>query len=151
MYKANVNQMSGEDWTDVPVTLETATPSFDKTLPTLSLWTIGAHRPAPIRRPVAVPSPATTMMQQPCTITIPSPLPPTMMGHMPPQSIVIQTATVSSVGEVSATFAVPGLSNIPSDEAQHTVTVALLELDAKLCWVSVPKKDAKTYLNVSLP
>ncbi|RXW17869.1 hypothetical protein EST38_g7972, partial [Candolleomyces aberdarensis] len=47
VYKANVTQMSGEDWTDVSLTLETATPSFDKTLPTLNPWTIGVYRPPP--------------------------------------------------------------------------------------------------------
>ncbi|KAJ2933419.1 hypothetical protein H1R20_g3673, partial [Candolleomyces eurysporus] len=59
-------------------------------------------------------------------------------------------AMVSSLGDVSATFGVPGLTTIPSDGARHTVTIASLELDAKLCWVSVPKKDAKTYLSAKI-
>jgi hypothetical protein len=61
----------------------------------------------------------------------------------------IQTSAVTSKGGVSATFAVPGLITIPSDGADHGVTIATLELDAKMSWVSIPKKDTKAYLSVS--
>ena len=57
---------------------------------------------------------------------------------------------VSSTSNVSATFQVPGLISIPSDGTIHNVTIAKLDLDAKMSWVCVPKKGAKTYLNVSL-
>jgi len=57
---------------------------------------------------------------------------------------------VSSTGNVSATFKVPGLMSIPSDGIVHNVTIAKLTLDATMSWVCVPKKDAKTHLNVSL-
>jgi hypothetical protein len=68
-------------------------------------------------------------------------------GALPEMSI--QTSAVTSKGGVSATFAVPGLITIPSDGADHGVTIATLELDAKMSWVSIPKKDTKTYLSVS--
>ena len=76
---------------------------------------------------------------------------PTPYQTIPPPTILPQVAMVSSLGDVSATFGVPGLTTIPSDGAQHTVTIALLKLDAKLCWVSVPKRDPKMYLSVSPP
>ncbi|RXW11697.1 hypothetical protein EST38_g14159 [Candolleomyces aberdarensis] len=47
VYKASIKQSSGEDWTDVPLTLETATPSFDKTLPNLNPWTIASSPSSP--------------------------------------------------------------------------------------------------------
>ena len=56
----------------------------------------------------------------------------------------------SSTSNVGATFQVPGLISIPSDGIIHNVTIAKLDLDAKMSWVCVPKKDAKTYLFVSL-
>ena len=56
---------------------------------------------------------------------------------------------VSSTGNVSATFKVPGLISIPSDGIIHNVTIAKLDLDAMMSWVCVPKKDTKTHLNVS--
>ena len=56
---------------------------------------------------------------------------------------------VSSTGNVSATFQVPGLVSIPSKKSFHKVTIAKVDLDAKMSWLCVPKKGAKTYLNVS--
>lgn len=55
---------------------------------------------------------------------------------------------VSSAGNITATFRVPGTITVPSDGASHNVTVARLELDATMSWVSVPKQDAKTHLKV---
>lgn len=56
---------------------------------------------------------------------------------------------VSSKGNISATFQVPGLISIPSDGIIHNVTIAILNLNATMSWVCVPKKDTKTHLNVS--
>ena len=57
---------------------------------------------------------------------------------------------VSSTSNVGGTFQVPGLISIPSDGIFHNVTIAKLDLDAKTSWICVPKKGAKTYLNVCL-
>ena len=57
---------------------------------------------------------------------------------------------VSSKGNISATFTVPGTITIPSDGVAHNVTIVQLSLDSTMSWVSVPKVDAKTHLNVSL-
>lgn len=55
---------------------------------------------------------------------------------------------VSSKGNVTATFSVPGLMTIPSDNVAHKVTIVKLSLDAKMEWVAVPKRDAKVHLKV---
>ena len=57
---------------------------------------------------------------------------------------------VSSTGNVSATFQAPGLISIPSDGISHDVTIAKLNLDAKMSWVCVPKEGATTYFTVSI-
>ncbi|RXW17065.1 hypothetical protein EST38_g8784 [Candolleomyces aberdarensis] len=163
VYKADITQMSGEDWTDVSMTLETATPSFDKTLPTLGPWTIRAYKPAPypviLSGSMPAPLPAYhAVLQRPISPSwrrsrSRSSSPGEVMYHTPATvrpTILPQLAMVSSLGDVSATFGVPGITTIPSDGARHTVTIASLELDAKLCWVSVPKKDAKTYLSAKI-
>lgn len=55
---------------------------------------------------------------------------------------------VTSKGDISASFAVPGLIAVPSDGASHNVTVCELALDAVMSWVSVPKKNARAHLMV---
>ncbi|KAJ2933436.1 hypothetical protein H1R20_g3660, partial [Candolleomyces eurysporus] len=119
VYKASIKQSSGEDWTDVPLTLETATPSFDKTLPNLNPWTIGIYRPPP---PVLY-SPSSAPRGDTYSLAAPPPPP------LPEMSI--QTSAITSKGD-------------------HGVTIATLELDAKMSWVSIPKKDTKTYLSAKI-
>ena len=55
---------------------------------------------------------------------------------------------VSSKGNVTATFQVPGLISVPTDNESHNVTIAELKLDATMSWVAVPKKEAKVHLTV---
>lgn len=57
---------------------------------------------------------------------------------------------VTSKGNVSATFELPGTVTIPSDGENHNYTIVELQLDADMTWVVVPKHDTKVHLNVSL-
>ena len=56
---------------------------------------------------------------------------------------------VSSKGDISASFSVPGLISIPSDNDSHNVTIVELRLDALMSWISIPKKEVKAHLTVS--
>jgi hypothetical protein len=67
-----------------------------------------------------------------------------------PSAMQYRGLAVSSKGNISATFTVPGTITIPSDGVAHNVTIVELSLDSTMSWVSVPKVDAKTHLNVSL-
>ena len=62
----------------------------------------------------------------------------------------VRQTDVSSSGNITATFSIPGLMSIPSDNVAHNVTIAKLDLDAKMNWVAVPKVDTKVHLNVCL-
>lgn len=55
---------------------------------------------------------------------------------------------VSSRGNVTATFSVPGMMSIPSDNVAHNVTIVKLSLDATMEWVTVPKREPKVHLKV---
>jgi hypothetical protein len=60
-----------------------------------------------------------------------------------------RVSAVSSKGGINATFRVPGTIVIPSDGAAHNVTVAQLDLDAVMSWVTVPKIATKALVKVS--
>ncbi|KAF5337674.1 hypothetical protein D9758_013001 [Tetrapyrgos nigripes] len=47
VYKAIVDQNTGESWDNVPLTLETATPTYGFDLPTLHEWKLSMYRPMP--------------------------------------------------------------------------------------------------------
>lgn len=57
-------------------------------------------------------------------------------------------AYVTSKGNVSATFRIPGVVTIPGDGSFNTFTIAELKLDAALSWISIPRVEPKVHLTV---
>ncbi|KAJ7788180.1 hypothetical protein B0H14DRAFT_2949554 [Mycena olivaceomarginata] len=147
IYKAAVKQSTGESWDDVPLQLETSTPTFGLGVPTLSPWDLNVYRPAP----------RATLQS---SLSAASPPAPMARGRMRSVSLAVQnpeepvmayrSAAVTSKGNVSATFRVPGLVAIPCDGDTHNFTIVELSLTAAMSWVSVPKIDPKTHLNARI-
>ncbi|KAF8636223.1 hypothetical protein AX17_003709 [Amanita inopinata Kibby_2008] len=152
IYKAAITQNTGENWEDVPLTLETATPTFGVGIPTLHPWTVSARLPyanakrksmrsgafggaPPAAAPMAALTRSATITEESEREVIP---------------FVISNASVSSKGNVSATFSVPGTITVPSDGSAHNVTIVQLKLDATMSWVAVPKLDAKMRLSAKI-
>ncbi|KDQ13207.1 hypothetical protein BOTBODRAFT_175812 [Botryobasidium botryosum FD-172 SS1] len=157
-YKALINQSTGEDWIDVPIVLETASPTFGLSVPQLVPHTLSVHRPrsrspdryeygrrrhasppsrpsSPRRRSRYSHSPAKVVDRE--SFCHDGPLAPL---------IVDQEAVVASMGNVTASFSIPGRSNIPSDGKDHQVTIAKLKLEACLQWVAVPSMSLQIHL-----
>jgi hypothetical protein len=167
IYKAAIKQSTGEvgclsflhatsyssyllqDWTDVPLTLETAAPTFGVGVPTLNPWNLSIFKPAPETHYVPAPSAA----------------PPRALARGLQRSVALGDAgfnddgqimlamehsklSVMSKGNVSATFQVPGMISIPSDNNAHNVTIVQLKLNATMSWICVPKQDTKVHLKV---
>ncbi|KIM37386.1 hypothetical protein M413DRAFT_273699 [Hebeloma cylindrosporum] len=156
IYKGSITQSTGEDWEDVPLTLETATPTFGVGVPTLTPWTISVYRPSYARTSHKL-EPGISFYSSSMTPggAPPAPMASRMMDVAPVSSsmetqIRHRGLQVSSKGNVSATFGVPGLINIPSDGVGHSVTIVKLELDATMSWVCVPKKDGKVHLKAKI-
>ncbi|KAF8335550.1 hypothetical protein F5887DRAFT_989185 [Amanita rubescens] len=155
IYKAAVTQNTAEDWEDVPLRLETATPTYQVGLPSLSPWTLSIYHPMPpppgatraIRSRSAIPP--MKMMRKSVASTIEGvdvdAYEASALLDMLPRG-----ATVTSKGNVSATFDVPGIITIPSDGAAHNVNIIKLNLEAIMSWVAVPKYDARTRLNAKI-
>ncbi|KAJ7914298.1 hypothetical protein B0H13DRAFT_2462207 [Mycena leptocephala] len=114
IYKA-ITQNTGESWDDVPLTLETSTPTFGLG-PQLSPWNLDVDR---------------------------FDVPNTELNE-------VRGASVSSKGNFSATFRVPGLVSIPSDGEAHNFTIVQLSLKAEMSWVCVPKADTKAHINARI-
>ncbi|KAJ7315021.1 hypothetical protein DFH08DRAFT_894479 [Mycena albidolilacea] len=155
IYKAAIKQNTGESWDNVPLQLETSTPTFGLGVPKLSPWNLDIYRPAVYTgRPVhyAVP------------VIIPAPQ--SWRSHSPsrrsnrhyrsrsrsPEVVVMkhEEAAVMSTGNVNATFRVPGLVTIPCDGAAHNFTIVELRPQAVMSWVAVPKREAKTHLTAHI-
>ncbi|KAJ7268023.1 hypothetical protein C8J57DRAFT_1450382 [Mycena rebaudengoi] len=145
IYKAGVTQSTGESWDDVPLQLETSNPTFGLGLPQLSPWNLQfQHRmyfaSAKSRKSLSLGPSAPTRgaIADEYGATIES------------SEMEYATATVSSKGNITATFHVPGLVTIPSDGEAHNFTIVELDLKATMSWVSVPKMDSKTHLHAKI-
>ncbi|KAG8996287.1 hypothetical protein FRB90_012775 [Tulasnella sp. 427] len=153
-YKASISQNTGEDWTDVALTLSTAAPQLGATIPTLTPYKIGRPRPPPPPSRVTF----STAMAASCYIEQPELATEeaydddvgfALFDDAAPAPMAVATAAAIE-GATSSTFVIAGKSTIPShqpdDEQTHKVSVAVIDLDAKLEWVAVPKAQTAAFL-----
>jgi hypothetical protein len=168
-YKASITQSTGEvrlvpkvylrgfnwrvpqDWKDVDLTLETAEPTFGVDLPRLTPWTISVHRQfiGKLKSGRGGGPPSQTFMS---IASLPGGPGLRMKSTSDDGAgpMIEPEALVRSMGNITATFGVPGKITIPSDGGTHNVTIVKLNLDAKMRWISVPKLEAKTHLSVGV-
>ncbi|KAF7318762.1 DH domain-containing protein [Mycena chlorophos] len=118
IYKAGVTQNTGESWDDVPLTLETSTPTFGLEIPELQPWNLDVDHED-------------------------------IFGG-PGKPMDFLGASVTSKGNVSATFRVPGRVSIPSDGEVHNFTLVELKFAAVMSWVAVPKIDTKAHITARI-
>ncbi|KAF9012156.1 hypothetical protein BDZ89DRAFT_1077476 [Hymenopellis radicata] len=145
IYKAVVCQNTGEDWNDVPLTLETASPSFGVDIPTLDPWTLSLHPPAYGGRG-SLKRKSVSLFAG--SVAMAAASEPTIQDSYPQMDY--RKVAVTSQGNVNATFTIPGLVSVPSDGELHTFTIATLDLQAELSWVAVPNKDPKVHLKAKV-
>ncbi|KAH7103966.1 hypothetical protein BKA62DRAFT_782983 [Auriculariales sp. MPI-PUGE-AT-0066] len=163
-YRASISQHSGESWNNVQLTLSTASPQLGSEIPTLYPHTICELAPPPLPRVAMTKggggmralrrSAATEDAARPSSFGAP---PAQMMAMAampqsapPPPMMRLQSAAVTE-SAVSATFAIEGLSTIPSDSdtdsQTHKVSIAELPLsNVELEWISVPKEQENVFL-----
>ncbi|KAF7357365.1 hypothetical protein MSAN_01332500 [Mycena sanguinolenta] len=155
IYKAAITQSTGESWDDVPLTLETSTPTFGLAIPQLPMWNLDVDRYLGFKSKSRVPAPGALMSRErenyrersrggdwaaggTAESVSEDELEPMQFGG----------ASVTSKGNFSATFRVPGMVSIPSDGEAHNFTIVQLSLKAEMSWISVPKVDTKAHINV---
>ena len=134
-YLGQVKQRTGEDWSDVSLTLSTARPALAAVLPELKPWYIGVYQPPP--GPAAFRTAAMGMVPQ--TLAAPA---PAMVGAEVEQAAPVEmeavTASVESTG-ASVTFRLPQKVNIPADGEPTKVTIAMIKFEPRLDYVTAPK------------
>ncbi|CAE7172154.1 unnamed protein product [Rhizoctonia solani] len=142
-YRASITQTTGEDWPEVALSLSTASPQLGSSVPKLSPWRIGF--PAPPVPPPAVQYPDAALMMTTHSMRgarMDRP-PPEMMAAA---GMAFRRGHVENTGLLNTTFGIPGWSDIPSDRGSHKVVIAVLELQADLEWICVPREKDSVFL-----
>ncbi|KAG9126091.1 hypothetical protein FRC07_004934 [Ceratobasidium sp. 392] len=159
-YRASITQTTGENWPDVALTLSTASPQLGSEVPNLSAWRIGFPAPPPAPAPgmpgapraqLATKAARRSVRMLTLALEASEDLEESIMDNAvgagaPAPRMAARSAKVLDAGVLSATFGIPGRSDIPSDESSHKVVIAVLELDAELEWVCIPREKESVFL-----
>ncbi|KAG8748086.1 hypothetical protein FRC12_013926, partial [Ceratobasidium sp. 428] len=155
-YRASVTQTTGENWSNVALTLSTASPHSGGGVPNLTTWRIGPTPDYSPASPRFAPTSPCFAPTSPCY----SPASPRYSPVTPydtPQfaaysapaapKVAFRPVKVVDTGVLNATFSISGRSDIPSDDTSHKVVIAILDLEAELEWISVPREKECVFLS----
>ena len=138
--EAIVAQTSGEDWSDVALTLSTARPAEGTAAPSLSPWRIALVDPARLERErLARDSLAggATRGTAPAPAAAPRP-----MAEQQAQAVA---ATVQSAG-FAVEYVIPGRATVRADGSERRVRIADLGADAAVSAFAVPRLAPRAFL-----
>lgn len=140
--EAIVAQTSGEDWTDVALTLSTARPSEGTAAPALSPWRIALVDPARLERERAARDGLVGgMAARPAA----APPPPPAEQQAPRQQAQAVAATVQSAG-FAVEYVIPGRATVRADGSERRVRIADMEADAVVSAFTVPRLAPRAFL-----
>ncbi|KAJ7258784.1 hypothetical protein B0H12DRAFT_1201805 [Mycena haematopus] len=164
IYKAAITQSTGEVTTlnkvmgRRPLTLETSTPTFGLGIPQLPAWNLDVNRYVGFKSKSRAPGGSDFMAKESAVYRSRD----RDRRHHSDESMTrgggdgdlepmqFGGASVTSKGNFSATFRVPGMVSIPSDSEAHNFTIVQLSLKAEMSWISVPKVDTKAHINARI-
>ncbi|AXH90403.1 mucoidy inhibitor MuiA family protein [Micromonospora aurantiaca] len=140
-----VSQGTGEDWPECELQLSTARPAAASGVPELSPWYLDRFRRQP---PMAVSAASFGGV-------VPPPAPGAAPAGRPRAARAAAPAVRESVAEVeqgvtAATYRPARPVAVPADGSAHRVTIAVLELPARLDHVSVPVRAAEAHLRATV-
>ena len=146
---AQITQRTGENWTNVDVTLSTLRPSASSQLPKLNPWVIdfmperilmqkSMNQSMPMMKEEMMAE--TTMMDEMDTAALSAPAP-----VMKKRSMKAKVSTVA-IADFSAEYKVPSKLTLESGNNKRRVTLQSQALDAKVSLASVPRLDPRAML-----
>lgn len=133
-YQAMVRQQTGEDWSDVALTLSTARPSLGGTPPELGLWRVEEVRPVP---------PPVPLLQSRAKEAMPADA--LAFGRVTSEAAdMAKVAVEESLTAVN--LRVPSRVVIPADGQPHRVGISGTELVGEFYYTAVPKLSPHAFL-----
>jgi len=148
VYYGSITNNTEDDWKEASLSLSTALPSISGSPPQMSTLRVfetpaivsyGATRGASFSAPRVASS--MNALEQPMMQTLQMDMP--SPAALPPMSIL--TSEVQK-GTTSATFNIPRVATILSDNKPHKVTINIIDLAATLTYTSIPKLSQFAYL-----
>ncbi len=132
-----ITQRTGEDWPECDLTLSTARPTVTAKVPELDAWYLDRARPPMPHAPAA--APMSRGAARPAAFT----------ESLQSADFVDLGATVEQ-GVTAATYTPPRPVAVPADGATHRATIAAIELDADLDYITAPVRSTDVHLRATV-
>jgi uncharacterized protein (TIGR02231 family) len=151
-YIGMVQQSTGEDWSNVGLSLSTARPSLAATLPELDPWYINVYNPPVIRPHVmnaamrAAPAGAPPPMAAMSKVQMDAEMDVTP----PPMYEAEQATTTTEQTGTALVFRVGRSVDIPSDNSPHKTTIAYDQLPCEFDYATAPALEANAHLRATI-
>jgi uncharacterized protein (TIGR02231 family) len=137
-----IRQHTGEDWPECDLTLSTARPTVSAKVPELDPWYLDRyHPPVPV---AAAPGGAPPAMARQASYGAES-----FTAAAAAPAFADLAATVEQ-GLTAATYTPPRPVAVPADGASHRATIASVDLDTELDYVTAPVRSADVHLRATV-
>jgi uncharacterized protein (TIGR02231 family) len=130
-----VTQQTGEDWPECDLTLSTARPTVSAKVPELDPWFLDRRQPPMPLAPAAV-----SLSREARTDFIEQAAQPEFAGA---------AATVEQ-GVTAASYTPPRPVAVPADRTSHRATIAAIDLDADLDYITAPVRSTDVQLRATV-
>jgi len=152
-YRANLQQRTGEDWSDAKLILSTsATDMLDVGVPAPDSLTIRPkEKESPqsqSRRDALRRLAMESLPSRYADVLGPSPPPPPPPPGFAPLPPLLQTASVVSKSPMAVDYTVDEYTTIPSDHLSHKILVAIIPFEPTISHITSPRKSPIAYLQV---
>jgi uncharacterized protein (TIGR02231 family) len=144
-YKANVYQTSGEDWTNVKLTLSSGNPNESGTKPELEKWNLSYSGSGNLDEIVTVGYGTKREMNAPLRVEK-----EIMIRGAAQKSKAVAPMVMVATGQTTFQFIIEQPYNIPSDGKQHTVNVQERTINALYEYYCAPKLDKDVFLTARI-
>jgi len=141
-----VRQHTGEDWPECELALSTARPSAATKVPELDPWFLDRVRPVPPPRPVPVRARGAAMGGMVHTMAAPA----AAMDADEMLAEVVEAPATAEPGVSAVTYRPARPVAVPTDGSAHRATVAVVELTAKLDYVTAPVRSPDAHLRATV-
>ncbi|XP_065890127.1 protein F37C4.5-like [Dysidea avara] len=153
LYYGLIKQSTGEDWLDAKLSLSTANPSIGGSVPELGVQLLKFKQPVVVSKYKSASAKAHYDYDRLMPLSCADEYEPTIEdcyyggieASYQPAPIEITTTQVET-NWTSVAFNIPRMATIPSDNTEHKVTVALIDLKPEFEYAIIPRMSSHTYL-----
>jgi len=154
-YRANITQRTGGDWSDVELTLSTASPQLGSAIPVLRPEYVGEQVTYTDKaKGFGFSSAKSKARAIPRSAELSKSGRQQIHGFAGEDDYMTEKQARVETGVLTTSFAIDGKSTIPSnaqgDDTSHHVAITVLDFSADLEWIVIPREQQSAFLQAKI-